>query len=359
MLPAFLHATAFAISLFVQSMNSPLAGAWLLFHLAGCATLLYGGGYPKSHGIVWYGALGWLLALGMSTFLFAPVQGGAATMWILVAMPSLALCLRPEHLKPYGVGFLTVIVCYSLGLILQMALHTQTTLFNYPGRYAWPLLDPNNAAAVVNLALLPCVWLALFKDTRWSVLCALFAIALYATGSKAGFSVAALGSLALFSARYGAPFLASAALSSAVSAVLVFFSCPDLIVLMSHSFADRFPIWNASVPLLGIRPVTGLGLGSFAHYYARVRTEEYTVGWHSHNDVLQVAIEAGLPAALVFCALFAAIALTTRRGNLAAGCALLAVFAQSMVEFQFYIPAVSIPLGLALAFHMHPRKATR
>src|SRR4051794_31723507 len=100
-LPAFLHATAFAITLFVQFWGSPLAGAWLFFHLAGCAALLYTGTYPKNQNLAWYAVLVWLLAVGMSTFLFTPIQNGAAIMWILAAMPTLALCLRKEHLKPY------------------------------------------------------------------------------------------------------------------------------------------------------------------------------------------------------------------------------------------------------------------
>ena len=349
---AILHSIAFAIALFVQFWASPLAGAWVFFHLAGCAVLLYGGQYPAHKGPLWGLTLAWLLAVTTSAFLFAPVRGGAATMWVLASTPMLALCLRKEHLKPYTAGFLAVGSCYAIGLVIQMALHTQTTAYNYEGRHAWPLLDPNNAAAVVNLAFLPCIWLSLSKDRRWSLLVALFALALYATGSKAGFCVAALGSLVMLSARYGAQVLLFAFCVAAFCAPAVFTYRPDLIVLMAHSFADRFPIWEASVQLLAIRPLLGVGFGAFSYYYEQVRIEQYTAGWHSHNDVLQVAIEAGIPAGVIFCLLLAAVAFTTRRINLAAGCAFTAITLQSMVEFQFYIPAVSLPLGLALAWHM-------
>jgi O-antigen ligase len=280
-------------------------------------------------------------------------------MWVLAAMPTLAVSLRREHLKPYLACFLAVAALYAAGLVAQMALNTQTLLFNYEGRHAWPLLDPNNAAAVVNMALLPCVYLTLFKQIRWVIPSALFVAALFAAGSKAGFAVAGLGILTFFSVKLGAEFLLFATAIGITEAVGLYIYHPDLIVLLVGSFRDRLPIWEASLPLVFIHPVLGLGLGTFGHYYAQVRTEQYTVGWHSHNDVLQVAVEMGIPAALLFFALLAAVALTTRRANLAAAVVVLAVTAQAMVEFQFYIPAVSIPMGLALGCHLLARKATK
>jgi O-antigen ligase len=359
MLPALLHATAFAIALFVQFWGSPLAGAWVFFHLAGCAALLYGGGYPKRQGVVWHLSLAWLLALGASAFLFAPVRNGASVMWVLAAMPMLAVSLRKEHLKPYLGCFLTAAALYAAGLVAQLALNTHTEFFNYEGRHSWPLLDPNNAAAVVNMALLPCVYLTLFRDFRWAAPSALFVTALFATGSKAGFAVAGLGVLTFLSVKLGLDFLLLAAGIGAIEVVGLYFYRPELILLLVNSFRDRFPIWEASLPLAFLRPFQGLGLGTFGHYYEQVRTEQYTVGWHSHNDVLQVAVEMGIPAALLLCSLIAAVAFTTRRANLAAAAVVLAVAAQAMVEFQFYIPAVSIPMGLALGCHILSRKATK
>jgi O-antigen ligase len=280
-------------------------------------------------------------------------------MWILAAMPSLALCLRKEHLKPYCICFGAIITLYALGLGAQLVLNTETTAYNYPGRHAWPLLDPNNAAAVINLALVPCVWLALFKDLRWSVLCLVFAFALCATGSKAGFAAAGLATLILLTARLGTEFLIFASFIGALFAGAIFFYRPEFILIVLDSFRDRFPIWDASLPLAFLHPFVGIGLGAFGHYYERVRTEQYTVGWHCHNDVLQFAIEMGIPAALTFCVMLVTAARAACRANLAAACALLAIVLQSTVEFQFYIPAVSLPMGLALGFLLlnQPRKA--
>ena len=86
MLPALLSASGLAIALSVQYVASPLAGTWLLLHLAACASMLKDG-YPKVKGIVWNCALAWLVALSVSAFVFAPVVNGAAYMWILAAAP--------------------------------------------------------------------------------------------------------------------------------------------------------------------------------------------------------------------------------------------------------------------------------
>lgn len=356
MLPALLHASAFAVALFIQFTGGPLAGAWVFFHMAGCAALLYQGGYPKDKGIVWHACLLWLVILGSSAFLLTPVLGGAATLAVLASMPTLALCLRKEHLKPYFRCFLAVVTVYALAVVAQLFLNTQTTAFNYEGRHSWPVLDPNNAAAIVNTAFLPCVYMALNKSARWGVLCALFALALYVTGSKAGIGAAAVGTAVLVAAKCETDFTVFLGSIGLIQAVMIYFYRPELVLVIVNSLRDRFPIWEASWPMMFVRPFGGLGLGTFAHYYEQVRTESYTVGWHSHNDVLQIAIEAGIPAAVVFVFLFAAAGFTTCRANIVSGVVLLAVFLQSMVEFQFYTAAVGIPTGLALAYHMINRK---
>ena len=94
-------------------------------------------------------------------------------------------------------------------------------------------------------------------------------------------------------------------------------------------------------------------MGTFGTYYQQVRIETDTGGWYAHNDILQLAIEMGFPAVLVFCELFSIVAVTTTRRNIVSACVLLALFLQAMVEFQFYVPAVSIIAGLALAHHIN------
>lgn len=108
--------------------------------------------------------------------------------------------------------------------------------------------------------------------------------------------------------------------------------------------------------MLEVRPLFGLGLGTFYHYYQVARTEFYTAGWHSHNDMLQIAIEMGFPALAVFMTVFGTALVRTNRANLLPGCILLGILLQSMTEFQFYIPAVSVLAGMALANHIQLRR---
>jgi O-antigen ligase len=349
--------SAFLVSLFIQSIGSPLVGCWIFFHLAGCAALLYKGGYPENQCLVWRACLHWLIVIGISTFFLAPVTSGASTMWILAAMPSLALCLRGEALKTCTAGFFAVVTVYAIGLIIQEGLRVELATYNYDGR-AWPIVDPNNAALVVNAALIPSFFKAL-RDWKWWFLTGVFALALWTTNSKAGY-LTALIVCGIVAARYafemGHEALLAALLPLAVGALAVLLIYTPLWETVVASFDSRLPIWIRSAELLSVRPFFGLGLGSFYYYYAQVRTEFYTMGWHTHNDLMQIAIEMGIPALVVFLSLAASVLIRTNKSNFLPACVLLAVLVQSMSEFQFYIPAVSFIAGLALANHIQSRR---
>jgi O-antigen ligase len=126
---------------------------------------------------------------------------------------------------------------------------------------------------------------------------------------------------------------------------------PRLAGSMGSTINARMDMWTASLPLLWKAPLTGLGFGTFSYYYDQVRTEHLTGGWYAHNDYLQIAIENGFPALLVLCFLLITVAATTRRKNLVSFCVILMLTLQAMVEFQFYLPCISIIAGLALAYH--------
>jgi hypothetical protein len=72
---------------------------------------------------------------------------------------------------------------------------------------------------------------------------------------------------------------------------------------------------------------------------------------YAHNDLLQFAVEMGVPAALAFCGMAWAAARATCRQNIVSGAVLAALFLQALTEFQFYVPAVSLLAGLALGWH--------
>ncbi len=331
-------------------MGSPLAGAWLFFYLAGCGVLLYQGRYPLKKGAVWYCCLIWTIVVSGNAFLVTPTAGSAAIGWILITPPMLALCLRREHLPAYLKCFGTLIAVYSAGLVLQATLHVTYTFYNTPGRYAWPLLDPNNAAVIVNFMLIPALYQSVQGNKKYWFLSALGAAALYATGSRAGMCAAFISALIFLCKKYGPLPLLMAVVWVYAGVAYLYFVQPDSILEIADAWQSRYPIWATSYMLSVARPWTGLGLGTFAFFYQHFKTESYTGGYFAHNDILQFAAEMGWPTALIFCTLVITVALTTCKSTLPAACALLGIFLQAMVEFQFYVPAAMMPMGLALAY---------
>lgn len=349
-----LHTIALCIALCVQHMQSPFAGAWFIFHLMGCAVLLHSNRPSPPKSFLWWITLAWLLTLFGSTFIWRPVAGGAATMWMLAAMPSLALCMKEEYIYTYLKAFGAILTFYACGLLTQMAFDMHYDHYDYGGilghtAMAWPLIDPNNAAAVLNIGLLISLQSAL-SYKRWTWLPLIFVAALVTTGSKAGLCAGGLGCALLFSAH----FRCNAALifwGLALLALLTFSFAPEtLFDPFYNSLINRLPVWDTSAQMLTISPVGGIGMGNFHVFYDALKTEKITGGFYAHNDVLQMAIEMGIPAALVFCTLMAAI---FKAKIPMVSCVFLAVGLQALVEFQFYVPAVSIPLGLVLAIGMY------
>lgn len=164
MLVALLLAAAIALSLQAQMLNSPLCAAWLLPFLAAIAIAVYRKGGPPQRGVVWWGALAWLIALGLSTFFISPIPGAAATMWILAAAPILSLCLRAEHINACAIGALAVLAIYAVGLIAQETLDIRyTTAWERHSGRSWPVLDANNAAAILNFGLIGSFWMMIKK----------------------------------------------------------------------------------------------------------------------------------------------------------------------------------------------------
>jgi hypothetical protein len=189
-------------------------------------------------------------------------------------------------------------------------------------------------------------------NQRWWGITAVYAVALYATGSKTGLIAAATGALILYTSRYGSGVLLASILAVIIALVPVFYYRPDIIVTASSAVQDRFPIWWCAWLVLKENYLRGLGLGTFGMFRIQHGLELYIPPTYAHNDVLQFAVEMGVPAASVFCSVVLAAALSTSRTNLVSGATMLAVFLGAMMEFQFYIPSVSLAMGLALAYHL-------
>lgn len=345
MLPSLLIGMALAASLFVQSMSTPLAGLWLPLFLAGCLISLREG-YPKET-LVWKAALVWLTAVTASTFVFNPVINAASVMWILSALPFLAMTLHPKYIKRCTVVFCVILTLYALGLIYQQYADIRYTYYNFNGGdgRSWPLLNPNNAAAVMNMAVIPSFYMAL-RYYRYVPLFIIFATALLITRSQAGILIGAGCCFLVASHRFGPKFMLSGLIGGMAFVTAVFFYRPESIISPANSFKSRIPIWETSVSMVRNNPLVGSGIGTFGYYYKDIRQEDYSSGWFAHNDPLQIGVEMGIPAMILFLA-FMVIGML--KAHMAARYAILAVFLHSLVEFQIYLPATSLLLGLAIS----------
>lgn len=280
--------------------------------------------------------------------------------WTLLAMPMLALSMKRKYLGGWIKGYSGVLVFYAILLIGEFLVRAHPiNILDWPGAAAaglliapsWPMIDPNNAALVINCALIP-----LFFYKRW-LLTALFAVALLCTYSKAGICAATIICTVLAVYRSEDRWWLGAIVASMTCGIVAAVSHIPATNELWNSTHQRMEIWAVAYQMLSIRPLFGIGLGEFGNVYQFLRTEHGTAGVFAHNDFLQIAIEMGWWSALVFAAMWVSVFLKTCKNNVAAAGVLAAILIQSMLEFQFYVPIVSLLAGLATAYHIHHREA--
>ena len=329
-------------------MGSPFAAMWLMPFLGACAVSIYGYGGHRKLGAIWWGALAYLLALIFSAFVIRPIPGSAATFWIM-AIPSLCVIfIKKDHIKECIFATVAILTVYALGLIVQQIMAVSYSAVNYEGR-AWPLINPNNAALVINFGLIGSLWMAIKHKWAW-VLTVIFTLALLITHSRAGMalgfgacSIIAYSRLSIyFSDRDKLKMLGIAS----PFVFMISAMAHEEIITALESLATRLPIWEASTRLI---TTWGAGLGSFNYYYQFVRTETHTAGQFAHNDLLQILIEGGV-ISLIGISLLIAFCFM-RKGNLLTSLLLLVTLVHSMIEFQLYVPAISMLVGLTLVYH--------
>lgn len=238
-----------------------------------------------------------------------------------------------------------------------------------------PFANPNSHAAFLNLAALALLgtWLAAAPRERarraWLGAFGLLVLGMAAVGSR-GALLAFAGGLALVlgaAARAGRRPDALAAAAVAVAAVAT-------ASLLTHgrpvariatlgdplsAGADRLVIWRGALELLASAPWHGEGPGTFWLLYPAVREPADTSGgYHAHNDYLELAIEAGVPAVVLVAAVglaalvawWRAWARGTRHGLEAAGllAAVAATAAHSIVTFNLYVLPLLVACGACL-----------
>lgn len=320
---------ALAVALFTHGTVSALFFPMIVLAIASC---IYGDRKPD------LGMGLWMVAIFVSCFMLAPVNGYMNAPFILIFLlfPLIGQTASDKALLPVFV----LLLLYCAVLIGQQFM--PDILFDHK-RSAWPLLDPNSAAQVITFVSIPALYVAMHTRRGVDVLIFLFTFAaMICTGSKSGLMglcVAALYMIGRSYPRYRMPAVCVAAL--AVAAVV---SVEPLRIALS----ERVPIWHTIAPFIDH---TGMGLGTFFKHYAGIRIEDYTAGFFAHNDLLQIAFEMGWPIALIFLGVIIYAIVTS--GTMM-GAVFLSIFAQSLVNYPFYFPAVSLLMGIAFANRNNP-----
>lgn len=151
-------------------------------------------------------------------------------------------------------------------------------------------------------------------------------LALLSTGSK-GAMLGVVGAIIMFALigaspgtsmgrvlRWGAGIVLVAALVAAFTFPPIRSRLQGLLTSQQHSSSFRVFTWQGTLGMIGARPLTGFGPGSFAHAYPRYARAGFTR--QAHQTPLQLAAECGVPAALLLLGGIAASLLVIIRGLL-------------------------------------------
>jgi hypothetical protein len=249
----------------------------------------------------------------------------------------------------------------------RRAVYEQTDWQSLPAEYlarvasnrVFSTLFYANTLAGVVLLLLPALLVAgwdlwperlrLYRSIFAGLLLYAGVSCLYWSGSKAGWLIAGVVGLVALLHLPLRKELRLIAAGVALLLVLAGFGLrfADYFERGATSAVARLDYWRVAVRIVGQKPITGSGPGTFGHLYREMKPPEAEMSRVVHNDYLQQASDAGLPSGLLFGAWFAGALLVTYRRSRdhpitwAVWLGVLAWALQGLVEFGLLIPAVS------------------
>lgn len=255
---------------------------------------------------------------------------------------------------------------------------------DYGQRAHFPYANPNNLAALFNMALLPALCFYLYSGKGLTgrlcyLLTLIFFAALLATESRGALLSFGITGLIVLLFSWPSPHSGlkkAAALAAGLTAVILVFYLASPSSFLSERFlqgfaasessslGQRFMIWQAALTMAMERPLTGTGYGTFFLYYPayRLAGDTSSLGFWTHMDPLQFWTEMGFLAPLLFYSVAAAVLIRTIKALKAtprdsrprtfiwAGfSALLALFLHSHLTFNLYIMSLLLVTGYMLA----------
>ncbi len=302
---------------------------------------------------------------------------------LLGVLPALFLILiiAPAPQKFMRIHFYVVgaaLLGFALWALIQFFFLFET----FGPRIKHPMLDPNNLAGLFEIALLPS--LALFLAARqkreavlWALAMSVFYVALIVTQSRGGFVACAISAVALFGYTVLArPNLWTRILIAIVVAILaplainIQFEGVLKTNLMGiagiteiNSYTDRVLLWRSTWEMIKDHFWFGTGLGTFYYYYPSYRYPlDLSDGFFAHTDSLQMWAETGVLSFILFYTVLTCVLLRTIRALCAAQeerlkmkiigafCGMLALALHTHLTFHIYLPGISVPLAVLMAY---------
>ena len=274
----------------------------------------------------------------------------------------------------------------ALGVVVLTAIMAVVDYAWFSPRASGPFIDPNSFAALLNVAMFAALGEYVRKSWHGPRSKLLFgavtilAVTLVLTQSR-GAWIAFLGGAFLYlvitwrfrgvlprPALWKGPAAVLVGLVLGAASLGVSFLDRAESVVTSDQTA-RLLIWDSTLEAINEHGVWGTGLGTFKLYYPEFRhlDETGTTGDMAHNDYLQLALETGVPGALMFTLVPVLVFWIFLRGGVFVGArdvlggknrrfsalvfliGVLTAFAHALVNFVFYETAITMIVGLALA----------
>ncbi len=257
-------------------------------------------------------------------FEIAGYMGGITT-WLIVSR--IKITEKKEAILENLALFIAGLTTFGL------VLYTKTEPDRLFGTFAeMPGLMSNypNGFALAILTILPfCIWKTITEKknhTPWTVVTAVLLAGLTLTFSRGAWITACLETGAIimisrkkWSEKTGRQVILTIIIGGALVMAAQFIrattfhtnTIEEKITLESQekntSTSDRIAFWKGSIKLMKQHPITGYGSGNFAFVYPKYQKDLLANSTHPHNILLKIAVENGLPAALLFLFLVSAI----------------------------------------------------
>ncbi len=244
-------------------------------------------------------------------------------------------------------GFLAKIGPYLWGINLAKAVLNVPSWYVKVGnidilRAFLPFPDPHSLAIFLNL-IYPLILIALFKaliskKSAYLLIAGIIVIQLL-TFSRAGYLVFLIENIGILMFFKNSRRLIGSVLGSLTALLLIapFISGRFLNIFNLNDFSSlgRLKMWQKSLELFLVNPITGIGLGNFPYYMNRF------IGYWSpinvHNVYLEILVEAGIFALLAWLAFIVLICIKAYKDNLwFYGIAILGFAVHSFFETAIY-----------------------